>query len=57
MSLINKNQPISHLIIIKQPECFPKSDSHLKSMNKLNLNKPAIILIEDLLLNTTNNIV
>ena len=30
-----------HLIIIKQPECFPKSHGHPKSMYKLTYNKPA----------------
>ena len=32
---------IGQLIIIKQPEWFPKSNGHLKLMNKLTLNKPA----------------
>ena len=30
-----------HLIIIKQPEHFPKFDRHRKSMNKLTPNEPA----------------
>ena len=33
-----------HLIIIKKPEIFPKFDEHLKSMNKLTVNDPAIII-------------
>ena len=36
------NQLTGHLIIIKQPECFPKSDGYPKSLNKLTLNKTAI---------------
>ena len=40
------NQLIGHLIIIKQPERFPKSNWHPKSMNKLTLNEPAINLVD-----------
>ena len=32
--------------IIKQPERFPRSDGHAKSMNKLTLNEPANIIIQ-----------
>ena len=38
MSLINKLTG-HYLIIIKQPECFRKSDEHPKSMNKLTVNE------------------
>ena len=31
-----------HLIIIKLPERFPKSDGHSESMDKVTLNEPAI---------------
>ena len=40
MLLINKSA-VGHLIIIKQPERFPKSHGHPKPMNKLILNEPA----------------
>ena len=37
-----RNQLTGHLIIIKHPERFSKSDEHPKSMNKLTLKEPAI---------------
>ena len=39
---ILKNQLIDHLIITKQPECFPRFDGYPKSIIKLTLNKPSI---------------
>ena len=32
-----------HIIMIMQPERFPKSDRHRKSMTKLTPNEPAVI--------------
>ena len=37
-----ENQLIGHLIILKQPKCFPKASAPHHSMNKLALNDPAI---------------